>query len=145
MQKMVKSFRDQGLISTYSNELYTDKMIEFIKNSTDGKPFFAYLSFQVAHSPFQSPRENIANYDKIYSVGWDKIREQRFEKQKELGFWPKDMKLPDRIPPDQPWGEVSPEQQAYASRILAVRAIMIENMDQNIGRTDKIPKGHWTI
>ena len=87
MQKMVKSFQDQGIISLYSNELYTDKMIEFIKNSTDGKPFFAYLSFQVAHYPFQSPQENIANYDKIYSVGWDKIREQRFEKQKELGFW----------------------------------------------------------
>ena len=76
-----------GNKTLYSNELYTDKMIEFIKNSTDGKPFFAYLSFQVAHSPFQSPQENIAKYDKIYSVGWDKIREQRFEKQKELGFW----------------------------------------------------------
>jgi arylsulfatase A-like enzyme len=123
-----------GNQTLYSNNLYTDKMMEFIKNSTDGKPFFAYLAFQVAHSPFQSPQENIAKYDKIYSVGWDKIREQRFEKQKELGFWNADMKLPDRIPPSQPWAELSPEQQAYASRILAVRAVMIENMDENIGR-----------
>lgn len=129
-----------GTNSTYSNELYTDKMIEFIKNSTDGKPFFAYLSFQVAHSPFQSPQEDIAKYDKIYSVGWDKIREQRFEKQKELGFWNASMKLPDRIPPDQPWGELSPEQQAYASRILAVRGVMIENMDENIGKMIKFLK-----
>ena len=126
---------------TYSNELYTDKMIEFIKNSTDGKPFFAYLSFQVAHSPFQSPQENIAKYDKIYSsAGWDKIREQRFEKQKELGFWKASMKLPDRLPPDQPWTQLSPEQQAYASRILAVRAVMIENMDENIGKMIKFLK-----
>ena len=44
------------------------------------------------------------------------------------------MKLPDRIPPNQPWAELTPEQQAYASRILAVRAVMIENMDENIGR-----------
>ena len=44
------------------------------------------------------------------------------------------MKLPDRIPPNQPWICLSGEQQSYASRILAVRAVMIENMDQNIGR-----------
>ena len=130
-----KAIPRPGNNSLYSNELYTDKMIEFIKNSTDGKPFFAYLSFQVAHSPFQSPQENIAKYDKIYStLGWDKLREQRFDKQKELGIWPQDMKLPDRIPPDQSWAQLSPEQQAYASRILAVRAVMIENMDENIGR-----------
>lgn len=123
-----------GNKTLYSNNLYTDKMMEYIKNTTDGKPYFAYLSFQVAHSPFQSPQENIAKYDKIYSVGWDKIREQRFEKQKELGFWNADMKLPDKIPPNQPWAKLSPEQQAFASRILAVRAVMIEDMDQNIGR-----------
>lgn len=118
----------------YSNNLYTDKMMGYIKNNTDGKPFFAYLSFQVAHSPFQSPQGDIAKYDKLYSVGWDKIREQRFEKQKEIGIWNADMKLPDRIPPNEPWENLSSEQQAYASRIMAVRAVMIENMDENVGR-----------
>lgn len=123
-----------GNKTLYSNELYTDKMIEFLKNSTDGKPFFAYLSFQVAHSPFQSPQELVAKYEKINSAGWDKIREDRFEKQQDLGFWNKDMKLPDRIPPNQPWEDLTQEQKDYASRILAVRASMIENMDQNIGK-----------
>jgi arylsulfatase A-like enzyme len=74
-------------------------MLEFLKNSTDGKPFFAYLSFQVAHSPFQSPRESVEKYTKINSVGWDKIRQDRFQKQQDLGFWDNDMKLPDKIPP----------------------------------------------
>jgi arylsulfatase len=129
-----------GNKTLYSNNLYTDKMIEYIKNTTDGRPFFAYLSFQVAHSPFQSPQEDIAKYDKIYSVGWDKIREQRFEKQKELGIWNADMKLPDRIPPNQAWDDLSSEQQAYASRILAVRAVMIEDMDENIGRVIQLLK-----
>jgi arylsulfatase len=73
-------------------------------------------------------------------VGWDNIREQRFEKQKELGIWDSNMTLPDRIPPSQPWAELSPEQQSYASRILAVRAVMIENMDENIGRLIKFLK-----
>jgi len=36
-----------------------------------------------------APPGTLANYDKIYSAaGWDKIREQRFEKQKELGLFP---------------------------------------------------------
>lgn len=123
-----------GNKTLFSNELYTDKMIEFLKNSTDGKPFFAYLSFQVAHSPFQSPQELVAKYEKTNSAGWDKIREDRFEKQQDLGFWNKDMKLPERIPPNHPWEDLTQEQKDYASRILAVRASMIENMDQNIGK-----------
>jgi arylsulfatase A-like enzyme len=44
------------------------------------------------------------------------------------------MKLSERIPPDQAWATLSPEQKSYASRILAIRASMIENMDHDIGR-----------
>ena len=40
--------------TTYSNELYTNIMLESIKKfKDDRKPLFMYLSFQVAHSPFQ--------------------------------------------------------------------------------------------
>jgi arylsulfatase len=130
-----------GNSTLYSNNLYTDKMMDYIKNTTDSNPFFAYLSFQVAHSPFQSPQEFVSKYDKIYAgQGWDKIREQRFEKQKELGFWAANMTLPDKLPPNKPWGDLSHEQQAYASRILAVRASMIEDMDKNIGRVIQMLK-----
>jgi arylsulfatase A-like enzyme len=67
-------------------------------------------------------------------VGWDEIRKQSFENEKKLGFWPIDMKLPERIPPNQPWTALTPEQKSYAARILAVRAVMIENMDHDVGR-----------
>jgi arylsulfatase A-like enzyme len=50
------------------------------------------------------------------------------------------MKLPQRIPPDVPWTDLTSEQQAYAARILAVRAAMIENMDQNIGKVVQLLK-----
>ena len=93
-----------------------------------------YLAFQVAHSPFMAPAESIGKYDKIYSAGWDKIRELRFEKQKELGMWPANMTLPNERPPNVPWTSLTSEEKQYATRLLAVRASMIENMDQNIGR-----------
>lgn len=50
------------------------------------------------------------------------------------------MKLPQRIPPDVPWTDLTPEQKAYASRILAVRAAMIENMDHDVGRVIQLLK-----
>ena len=43
----------------------------------------------------------IEKYYNIYkSIGWDKIREQRFDRQKELGSWPSNMTLPPRLPPN---------------------------------------------
>ena len=120
---------------TYSNELYTNIMLEQIKKyHTDGKPLFMYLSFQVAHSPFQAPENLIKKYEDIYTVGYDKIREQRFEKQKESGIWNADMKLPQRIPPVEPWDGLTPDQKEYRAKVLAVRAAMIEDMDNNIGK-----------
>jgi arylsulfatase len=120
----------------FSNALYTDKLLElFNKTQSENKPFFAYLAFQVAHSPFMAPSKAIIDkYDKIYGVGWDKIREQRFEKQKELGFWPSNMTDPGRIPPNESWESLTDDQKAYAARVLAVHSAMIEDMDKNIGR-----------
>ena len=120
---------------TFSNELYTDKMIEYInKTQGDGKPFFGYLAFQVAHSPFMTPPGTMEKYSQIYSAGWDEMRIERFQKQKELGIWPANMTLPQGQPPNEAWDSLSQEQRDYAVAILAVRAGMIENMDQNIGR-----------
>jgi arylsulfatase A-like enzyme len=76
----------------------------------------------------------ILTYEKIYNAGWEQLREQRFEKQKELGIWPANMTLPKRLPPNQPWDSLTQAQKDYASQILAVRASMIEDTDKNIGR-----------
>ena len=120
---------------TFDSIMYTNKLLEFFKKTeSEKKPFFAYLAFQVAHSPFMSPPELVDKYDKIYSVGWDKIREQRFEKQKELGFWPANMTDPGRIPPNVVWDSLTSDQKAYAARVMAVHAGGIEQMDKDIGR-----------
>ena len=66
----------------------------------NGKPFFGYLAFQVAHSPFMTPPGTMEKYDQIYSAGWEKVREQRFEKQKDLGIWPANMTLSQGLPPN---------------------------------------------
>jgi arylsulfatase len=59
------------------------------------------------------------------SMGWDKLREQRFDKQKELGLWDSNMTIPTRYPPNQPWNTLTNEQQDYAAKVLAVHSAMI--------------------
>ena len=120
---------------TFDTTMYTDQLLGFFKKTeSEKKPFFAYLAFQVAHSPFMSPPELVDKYDKIYSAGWDKIRDQRFEKQKELGFWPSNMTDPGRLPPNQVWDSLTNDQKDYAARVLGVHAGGIEQMDKDIGR-----------
>ena len=120
---------------TFDTTMYTDQLLGFFKKTeSEKKPFFAYLAFQVAHSPFMSPPELIDKYDKIYSARWDKIRDHRFEKQKELGFWPSNMTDPGRLPPNQVWDSLTNDQKDYAARVLAVHAGGIEQMDKDIGR-----------
>jgi arylsulfatase A-like enzyme len=120
---------------TYSNDMYMNIMLDKIKSHQgDGKPLFMYLSFQASHSPFQAPQEFIKKYDGVYNVGYDKIREQRFEKQKQLGIWPQDMKLPQRLPQTPAWDSLSADDKAYKAKVLEAHAAMIEDMDYNIGR-----------
>jgi len=120
---------------TYSNDMYTNIMLDKIKSHQgDGKPLFIYLSFQASHSPFQAPQEFIKKYDGVYNVGYDKIREQRFEKQKQLGIWPQDMKLPNRLPQSPAWDSLTADDKTFKVGVLQAHAGMIENMDYNIGK-----------
>ena len=137
----VATFIDNGKIvekpngTQFSNEFYTDKMIDFIKKSKENnKPFFGYLAFQVAHTPFQAPPEYIKKYVGVYDGGWEKIREQRFEKQKELGIWPANMTLPQSYPTFSDWNALPKDEQKHRSQIFVAHAGMIEDMDYNIGK-----------
>ena len=120
---------------TYSSDLYTNILIDQVEKYKDnGQPLFMYLSFQVAHSPFQAPSEYLKKYDGVYDVGYDKIRQDRFEKQKELGIWSSDMQLPERIPANPSWDSLTGEDKQYKSAVLRAHAAMIDNTDYNIGK-----------
>ena len=137
----VATFIDNGKIvekpngTQFSNEFYTDKMINLIKKSKENnKPFFGYLAFQVAHTPFQAPQEYIKKYEGVYDGGWEKIRDQRFEKQKELEIWPTNTTLPQSFPTFSDWNALHKDEQKQRSQIFAAHAGMVEDMDYNIGK-----------
>jgi arylsulfatase len=119
----------------FSSEAYTDFIIKCNdEHKSDGKPFFAYLSFQAVHSPFAAPDDWLDKYKGAYDKGYDAIRVERLARMKELGIVSKDSVLAPRLPSIPAWNQLTPEQQKLSARRMDVYAAMLANMDYHIGR-----------
>jgi arylsulfatase A-like enzyme len=132
-----------GNNTLFSNNLYADKMMQYINDTHPMENHYSCTwHSQLLIHLLLVPQGNLEKYRKIYSAGWEPLREQRFEKQKELGIWPSNMTLQKRLAPNQPWDSLTQVQKNYASNILAVRAAMIENTDRKYGpeywKTDQL-------
>ena len=65
----------------YSSTFLVEKMIEYVESDGESEqPFFAYLAFQAIHIPVQAPREFTQKYVETYSVGWEAIRNARWQR-----------------------------------------------------------------
>ncbi|MDQ8181155.1 arylsulfatase [Pelagicoccus sp. SDUM812005] len=121
----------------YSTEVFANYAINFItlhQESTPNAPFFAYLAFNAPHNPLQAPPEAIAKYRGRYLEGWEAIRKQRHQRQKQLGLVPPHQELPP-YPSNLPqWSDLSDAQKDLEDLRMATYAAMIDIMDQNIGR-----------
>ena len=130
----------------YTTDAFTDYGMRFIsehleEGSADGSaddstdnPFFLYLAYTAPHWPLQAFEDDVAKYRGKYKIGWDKLREQRLEKQIAFGLidqsWalsPKTEKIPD-------WDSLDEEKQDEMDLKMAVYAAMVDRVDQNIGR-----------
>ncbi len=119
----------------YSSKTYVDKMMEFMDEAENkDKPFFTYFPFQAVHMPVQAPKEFVAKYRDLYKDGWSALREQRFEKAKELGIIPEDATLGDMHPALRQWEGLPEADKQEAVNDMAVHAAMLEAMDYHIGR-----------
>ena len=117
--------------SWYSTDAFTDYSIDYIKNRRKkDKPFFMYLAYIAPHFPLQAKKEDIDKYRETYKVGYDVIRNARYEKQKKLGLVRNDLPASDAVYPD--WDSV--EDKDAEAMEMAVYAAMIDCLDQNIGK-----------
>ena len=98
------------------------------------KPFFLYLAFGATHAPIQVPKSYIEKYLSDYEKGWDRIRAERFERQREMGIISADTKLPPRNPGDPAWTDMSAHQRAVYTRFMATLAGFLEHADEQLGR-----------
>ena len=120
----------------YTTVANTDHAIGFVDEAKDsGRPFFLYVAYNAPHYPLQPLQADYEKYRPRYRVGWDQIRQQRHEKQQQLGLFAEgtitDLGRPDYIPA---WDELSREEQQWEADRMAAYAGMVECLDREIGR-----------
>ncbi|MFV0446586.1 MAG: arylsulfatase [Planctomycetaceae bacterium] len=106
-----------------------------LQNAMDpGKPFFMYYATGTAHAPHHAPKEWIAKFKGQFDQGWQKVREETFERQKKLGIIPVDAKLPPYTEDYQKWDDLTPGLKKVCARQMEAYAAALSHCDNNIGR-----------
>lgn len=122
----------------YLTDVITDHAIEFIEQQDSAyhgrKPFFLYLAFNAPHSPLQAPQEVIDKYRGRLAIGFDSLRQRRYENAQRIGVFPKDNAMAHRDDSLAYWNQLTYDQQQYWQREREVFSAMVERVDQSIGR-----------
>lgn len=111
-----------------------DNACRYIEEALDENPdapFFLYLPFTSPHWPLHAPEEAIAKYRGRYDMGWDKLREKRLQRMREMGVVDETAGLSERDSSQLPWDE-APDKEWQARR-MEVYAAQVELMDEAIG------------
>jgi arylsulfatase len=115
------------------------------KSVAPEKPFFVWWAPGATHAPHQVQKVWSDKFKGQFDQGWDKLREEIFERQKKLGVIPADTKLtprPEQIPS---WESLSPERKKIAARLMEIYAGFLAQTDHEVGRlADAIREtGQW--
>ena len=93
-----------------------------------------YYSTGCSHAPHHVAKAWADKYKGKFDQGWDKLREETFARQKELGVVPADTELTPRDPAFPAWDDVPDKLKAFYARQMEVYAGFSENADHNVGR-----------
>ena len=113
-------------------------MIDELRASHPAKPFFLYFAHGAPHAPLQAKPADMGAYRGRYAAGWDRIRAERFERQRELGVVEPGTVLPPRNSEAGhevgPWDDCSAVERELFARYMEIYAGMVDNIDQNFGK-----------
>ncbi|HTT50693.1 MAG TPA: arylsulfatase [Streptosporangiaceae bacterium] len=115
----------------------TDKAVEWlhgVRAQDAAKPWFMYYSTGCAHAPHHVAKAWADKYQGRFDGGWDQLREQVFERQKQLGVIPPDTELTERPDLFPAWDSLTATEQRLYARQMEVFAGYCENADWNVGR-----------
>ncbi len=114
-----------------------DTSIEWLtdlRNADPDKPFLLYFATGACHSPHQAPREFIERYRGRFDQGWDRWRQQIYERQIAEGIIAPTTELsprPDWVPA---WDSLSDDERRVYARYMEAFAGMLTHTDEQIGR-----------
>lgn len=114
-----------------------NKTIEWlgIQNTfTPDKPFFVYFAPGATHAPHHAPKEWADKYKGKFDKGWDYLRQETFERQKQLGIIPADSKISERPKEIPAWDNFTEEEHKLFARQMEVFAGFASHTDYEVGR-----------
>jgi arylsulfatase A-like enzyme len=121
----------------YLTDAISDTTVKYIDQhflAQADNPLFMYVAYTAPHWPLHALQQEIDQYKARYRSGWDKLREERFQKQKKLGVLAKGAQLSPRDKEVEAWETLTKEKQEEMIMRMAIYAAQIDIMDQGIGR-----------
>ena len=115
----------------------TNQAINWVKaqqSMTPDKPFFVYFATGAVHAPHHVSKEWSDKYKGKFDKGWDAIREETTEKQKELGIIPESTKLAPKPEDISDWNKLPDTHKQLFARQAEVFAGFMEMTDFEVGR-----------
>lgn len=115
----------------------TDQAIRWVsaqQSLTPDKPFYIYFATGATHAPHHAPKEWIEKYRGRFAGGWDRLREETFARQKEMGVVPADAKLTPRPKEIPAWDGMTADQKRLFERQMEAFAGFAEHTDHEVGR-----------
>jgi arylsulfatase A-like enzyme len=133
----------------------TDKALEFVRDAkvlAPDKPFFLYYAPGACHAPHHAPKEWAEKFRGRFDMGYEAIREQTLQRQKEMGIVPPDTELPpvnplgtmeshtdprkpmNEVDTTRPWDSLNEDEKRLFSRMAEVYAGFLAHADHHIGR-----------
>ena len=138
----------------YATDVFNEYALEFLHQADEknrDQPWFLFLGHSSPHFPVQAPKETIDKYYEMYLEGWDVLREQRFDRMKEIGLI-KDLErwtFTERslVPVEKndsiangyggqqnpAWNFLEADRQKDLARRMATFAAMVEHVDRGLG------------
>jgi arylsulfatase len=115
----------------------TTKAIKWIRQQkalTPDQPFFIYFAPGATHAPHHVPTDWIEKNKGRFDQGWDKLREETFARQKELGVIPQDAVLTPRPAEIPAWDDMPEDLKPVLIREMEVYSAFMEYTDEHVGR-----------
>ena len=123
---------DEGFYMTDAFTDYADKFLTDHFAEKKDQPFLLYLAYTAPHWPLHALPEDIARYENQYTLGWDSLRQQRYERMQQIGAIDTVFMLSPWDTTAERWDQVT--NRSEWARRMQVYAAMVDRMDQGIGR-----------
>ncbi len=110
------------------------KWVKFQQAMTPDRPFLIYYATGAVHAPHHAPKEWIEKYKGKFDAGWQKLREETFARQKEMGVIPQNAQLAPMPEDIKAWESLSADEKTLFALQMETFAGFTEHTDVEVGR-----------